>query len=71
MLSAHRQVAVRRAFPSARIDGRVIRLGRWIIVYTGEGLDLPTTVGPGGRVVDGCDEAMTMWRELVDVLRGH
>lgn len=68
MLSAHQRVAVRRAFPGARIDGRLIRLGGWTMVYTDEGLDLPTTVGPGGRFVDGCDEAMSIWMELVDVL---
>ena len=68
MLSAHQQVAVRRAFPAARIEGRAIRLGRWTTVYTRDGLDLPTTSGPGGRFVDGCDEAMTMWRALVYVL---
>jgi hypothetical protein len=71
MLSAHQQVAVRRAFRDARIDGPVIRLGRWAMVYSDGRLDLPTTSGPGGRSVDGCDEAMTMWMELVDVLRGR
>ena len=69
MLSAHQRVAVRRAFPEARIDGRVIRLGRWTMVYTDDRLDLPTTSGPGGRFVDGCDEAMTIWGALADVLR--
>jgi hypothetical protein len=71
MLSAHQQVAVRRAFPDAWIDGRVIRLGRWCMVYTEERLGLPTTAGPGGRSVDGCDEAMTVWMMLVDVLSGR
>jgi hypothetical protein len=68
MLSAHQQVAVRHAFRDARIDGPVIRLGRWNMVYTDSRLDLPTTSGPGGRFVDGCDEAMIMWMKLIDVL---
>ncbi len=53
------------------IDGPVIRLGRWTMVYTDGRLDLPTTSGPGGRSVDGCDEAMTIWLTLVDVLSGR
>jgi len=71
MLSAHQQVAVRHTFPAAQIDGPVIRLGRWSMVYTDDRLDLPTTAGPGGRFVDGCDEAMTVWMMLVDVLSGR
>jgi hypothetical protein len=71
MLSAHQRVTVRRAFPEARIDGRVIRLGRWSMVHTDDGLELPTTSGPGGRSIDGSDEAMTLWLTLVDVLSGR
>ena len=71
MLSAHQQVALRRTFPEARIDGRVIGLGRWSMVYTDDRLDLPTTAGPGGRSIDGSDEAMTLWLTRVDVLSGR
>jgi hypothetical protein len=71
MLSAHQQIAIRRAFRDARIDGPVIRLGRWTMVYSDCRLDLPATSGPGGRFVDGCDEAMTIWGALADVLRGR
>lgn len=66
----HQQVAVRRFQPHALTDGSSGSVDvPWF--YTGVGLDLPTAAGPGGRIVDGCDEAMTLWSELVDVLRGH
>jgi hypothetical protein len=68
MLSAHQQVAVRRAFPDAQINGPIIRLGRWAMVYADDRLDLPTTSGPCGRYVDGCDEAMSMWMTLAEAL---
>ena len=71
MLSAHQQVAVRRSFPDAQIDGPVIRLGRWAMVYADNRLDLPTTSGPGGRYVDGSDEAMSMWMTLAEALGGR
>jgi hypothetical protein len=57
-----------RAFPRARIDGPVILIGRWCIVYADGRLDLPMTPSGSGWHVDGCDEAMVTWTTLVDVL---
>ena len=70
MFSAHQAIAVRRAFPGARIDGPVIRIGRWSIVYANGRLNLPMTPGASGWHVDGCDEAMATWTTLVEVLGG-
>jgi hypothetical protein len=58
------------AFPGACIQGPVIRIGRWSIVYADGRLDLTMTPGASGWHVDGCDEAMVTWTTLVEVLGG-
>jgi hypothetical protein len=45
VLTAHQTLAIRRAYPEARVDGPVIRVGRWTMILLGERLDLPITKG--------------------------
>ena len=67
--SAHQVVAIRRAFPDARVDGQVVRIGRWTFFCAHGRLDLPRAWGGGGWHVDGSDDAMIAWTRLTEVLR--
>lgn len=69
MLTAQQTLAVRRAYPEAHVDGQVIRIGRWMMNSRDVRLDLPMSEGPTGWYTDGCDEAMTVWAHLCELLR--
>lgn len=68
VFTAHQVLKIRRAYPDARIDGPVIRVGRWTMITLGGRLDLPMSEGPAGWYTDGCDEAMTVWTRLSKML---
>jgi hypothetical protein len=67
-MTAHQRIGIRRAFPDARVDGDVVRVGRWTLILAGGRLDLPMARGPAGWETDASDEAMEIWPRLREAL---
>jgi hypothetical protein len=69
MLTAHQRIAVLRAFPHAKVDGRKICIDRWTFAIRNGRPGLPEAEGPlGRRYFDGQDEAMELWSRVCEVL---
>lgn len=69
-LSAHRVIAVRRAFPGAEIKGDMIRVGIWRMQLIDDQLTLPSARQRDDPHLDASDAAMELWTRLREVL-GH